>query len=240
MSHLHRFYHQTDTPTESSVALSREESHHAMRVLRVRTGDPVELFDGRGHTWAGAIQEVSRNEVWVVLDNIQFEPRPTPTVTLAQAWLHREKLLDDLVRQATVLGVNHIRFYRADRSEKKPRPSDKWTRIAIEACKQCGRRWLPEFSVAESLTQLLTDTTDSCVVMAAMEGPHEPLNQIRGRGNLTYLVGPEGDFSEAEIAQAREAGAIQISLGSCTFRSEMAAQVGLTLIQHHLGHLGDP
>ena len=237
---MHRFFHPTDTPEASDVSLSPEESHHALRVLRVRRGDPVELFDGKGHAWRGAVAETGKKEVRVELDEVRFVPRPEPGVTLAQAWLHRDKLLDELVSQATVLGVDCIVFFRAEHSEKKPRLNDKWKRLAIEACKQCGRLWIPNFGVTESLADVLAHARDGRVVMACMEPPHQPLASLSADRPVTYLVGPEGDFSAMELAIARGEGAISISLGDYTLRSEMAALVGLTLIQYHLGRIGQP
>lgn len=238
MPHLHRFYHEATPPLHGAVLLDREESHHAMRVLRVRTGDDVELFNGRGYAWLGTIAGLSRNEVSVDIVQERFVPRPAPEVTLAQAWLHREKLLDELVRQATVFGAARIQFFRADHSEKQPRRSDKWERLAIEACKQCGRLWLPAIEIFDSTAALLDAASESQVVVASMTEPRVPIASIPADRPLTYMVGPEGDFSDGERARAHDANAIPIGLGAYTLRSETAAIAGLTLLQHHLGHLG--
>ena len=235
---MHRFYHDSALPESGDVALSRDESHHAMRVLRARVGDAVTLFDGAGRTWLGAITELSRNEVQVAIESEAFTPRPEPELTLVQAWLHRDKVADEIVRQATVLGVAEMVFFRAAHSEKKPKMSEKWARLCIEACKQCGRPWLPRITVVGDMAEALTHVAGQCVAIARMEGPHVPVGRVAGTDPVAYLVGPEGDFSETELAQADAAGALPISLGDCTYRAEMAAQVGLTLIQHHLGHMG--
>ena len=236
---MHRFY-LDETPPEglSSIVLSREESHHAMRVVRTRVGDGVALFDGRGREWMGEVASLSRNEVSINVHSTRYEDRPAPSVTLVQAWLHRDKLLDEIVRQSTVLGASDLCFFRADHSEKKPRLSDKWERLAIEACKQCGRLWLPQVSVADSLAEALDTVDGQRLVIARMEGPHETLAGAATDAPIAFLVGPEGDFSDPELEQASAAGAVPISLGSCTFRAEMAAIVGLTLIQYELGHMG--
>lgn len=209
-----------------------------MRVVRVRQGDPVALFDGQGREWRGIITDLARNDVAVVVESERFEARPSPEVTLVQAWLHRDKLLDEIVRQSTVLGAAEIMFFRADHSEKKPRLSDKWTRLAIEACKQCGRLWLPRISLVDNLSMALERLGDIRSVLARMEGPHLPIARMGTTEPVAYIVGPEGDFSAGEIQRADAAGALPISLGSCTLRAEMAAMVGLTLIQHQLGHMG--
>lgn len=238
MPHLHRFFHPADPPLSGEATLSRDESHHALRVLRVRPGQAVELFNGRGYAWAGTVAERGRNEVRVAIDAEHFTPRPAPPVTLAQAWLHRDKLHDDLVRQATVLGAAECCFFRAEHSEKTPRVSEKWDRLAIEACKQCGRRWLPVVTVADSLAAVLDTTGDGVCVLASMDRAHIPLSSLERDRPVTFIVGPEGDFSGPEYTRAHEAGALPLSLGAYTLRSETAALTGLTLIQYHLGHLG--
>ncbi len=238
MSHLHRFYHPQGVSGSGSALLSPEETHHALRVLRVRTGDTVELFDGQGQAWTASVGALSRAEVAVEVTGENFTPREQPGLTLAQAWLHRDKVLDELVRDATVLGVARICFYRATHSEKAPRYSPKWARLAIEACKQCGRRWLPEITVTATLSEVLEENEEACLTVAAMEGPHVPVSSIGTTRPVVYIVGPEGDFSTDEMGALRERGALPLSLGHYTLRSEAAALVGVTLIQHQLGALG--
>lgn len=237
---MHRFYHKAGVPDSGEVALSREESHHAMRVLRCHVGDEVTLFDGAGRSWRGRIDALSRNEVRVAVSAGAFTPRPTPAVALLQAWLHRDKVVDELVRQATVLGVSEIIFFRGEHSDKKPKLSDKWERLCIEACKQCGRVWLPKIQVVDDLAAALESVSGHRLAIARMDGPHVPMTELAGEDPVAYLVGPEGDFSAGELEQASRAGALPVSHGAYTYRAEMAAQVGLTLIQYELGHLDSP
>lgn len=238
MAHLHRFYHPDTLPDSGDITLSREESHHAMRVVRARQGDAVALFDGCGTVAQGTISALNRNEVVVTVASSNYVDRPAPALTLAQAWLHRDKIVDEIVRQGTVLGVAEFLFFRGAHSEKKPKHSEKWERLAIEACKQCGRTWLPRFTVVEDLSEVVAHGAGQCLVVARMEGPHVSLAQAASGSPITYVVGPEGDFSDEELVALDSAHALPVSLGDCTYRAEMAAQVGVTLIQHHLGFVG--
>lgn len=238
MPHLHRFYHPAAPSLNGIVALSAEEAHHALRVLRVRPGDAVELFDGLGHAWTGAIAGLSRSEVSVEISGETFTPREHAGLSLAQAWLHRDKVIDDIIRDATVLGVARICFFRAAHSEKAPKLSPKWARLMIECCKQCGRPWLPELTLATSLADALGQSEGASIAVAAMEGPHVPLASLDRERPVVYFVGPEGDFSAEEMKALQGAGALPLSLGRYTLRAEAAAAVGVTLIQHHLGALG--
>lgn len=238
MPHLHRFYHPQGVSTTGPVLLAPEEAHHALRVLRVRTGDIVELFDGQGHAWTAVADTLSRSEVTLEITEESFTPREAPGIALAQAWLHRDKVIDELIRDVTVLGVAAITFFRAAHSEKAPKLSPKWQRIAIEACKQCGRRWLPEIVIQGTLAEVLGQHAGARLAVAAMEGPHESLETLDTSRPVLFVVGPEGDFSPGELELLRERGALPLSLGRYTLRSEAAANVGVTLLQYRLGGLG--
>lgn len=235
---MHRFFHLAGFNEPGDILLSEEESHHAMRVLRVRPGDAVELFDGRGQAGLGTVAEVSRREVRIAVDTIRTVPRRSPRLTLGMAGLHRDKSIEEVVRDATVLGADRLCFFRAAYSEKQPRIQAKWVRLIVEACKQCGRVWLPEVMSVPSLTEVLETAAGDSLVVASLVGPHTALSALPPDRGVTYLVGPEGDFSAEEYRQLRDAGALPISLGTYTLRSEMAVLTGLALIQHQLGRMG--
>lgn len=237
MPHLHRFHIAPDTPGGGEIALPPEEAHHAIKVVRLREGDRVILFDGRGREWTGAVARLDRREVVISVVEERRAPRPAPALTLAQAWLHQEKAIELLVRTGTELGVDRFLFFRAARSERPPRLNPKWTRLAVESCKQCGRLWLPEFAVAETLADVLRHARGDLLI-AAMDADPVPLAQALSGGDTTLLIGPEGDFTPEEVCAVLDSGARPISLGVTTFRSEIAAIVAAALVQYHFGRLG--
>ena len=118
-----------------------------------------------------------------------------------------------------------------------PKTGPKWERHAIETCKQCGRLWLPKFDILPDLDALLADTAGDTLIATATCDPI-PLAEALTGGPITVLVGPEGDFTNDEVAQAMEKGAHPISLGATTFRSEEAATLAAALIRYELGGLG--
>ncbi len=237
MAHCHRFYVSPDLLTTGAVILPPEEAHHALRVARVRDGDAVLLFDGQGREGRGSVQRVDKRDATVWVEELRAVPQPSPALTLAQAWLHREKTIEFIVRHGTELGVAAFVFFRADHSESAPKIDAKWNRLAIEACKQCGRLWLPEFRLADSLGEALEATSGDRLI-AAMDEPAVPWSQALTGGDATVCIGPEGDFSGEEIRVALAMGARPISLGPTVFRSEMAAITAATVIQYEWGALG--
>lgn len=156
---------------------------------------------------------------------------------MAQAWLNREKSLEDLIRRGTEIGIARFHFFQAEHSERPPRRQAKWERLAIESCKQCGRLWLPEFDVSKCLATVLDDV-EALRLITMKDGQATPLRELlAGAKNVTLIVGPEGDFSEKELDFAAEKGALPLSLGPVTFRSEVAATLAGSLVLYELGEL---
>jgi 16S rRNA (uracil1498-N3)-methyltransferase len=238
MPHLHRFYVEHDPgDAPGEITLSGPEAHHALHVVRLRAGDPAEVFDGRGRVWTGEAARLDRREVTVAVPACRRVPPPVASLTLAQGWLHREKAVEDLIRRGTEVGITRFCFFHANRSDRAPRLSDKWTRWAVESCKQCGRAWLPEFTCAGSLAEAL-DAARGTLLIATADRPPVPLASLGLRREATLIVGPEGDFSGEELDAALGRGAAPVSLGETVFRAEAAAVTGAALALYEMGALG--
>jgi 16S rRNA (uracil1498-N3)-methyltransferase len=237
MPHLHRFFAAPESDDPHRAVLRDEEAHHAIHVVRLKAGDRVEVLDGRGRRWPGTIAALSRRDVTIQLAEESRIPRPAGGLTLLQGWLHREKSIEEIIRRCTEIGVRRFVFFRAERSERAPKVSGKWERLAMESCKQCGRAWLPEFEAAESLEAAL-GFVEGALLVATKEVAPQPLSRCAGATHATLIVGPEGDFTEEELHRILGAGASPISLGDAVLRSEAAAVVGSCLVQYELGQLG--
>ena len=237
MPHLHRFHVSRETPDTGFVDLSPEEAHHALRVVRVREGDPVLLFDGYGREWRGRVARATKRDVGVEAESVRRVPAPAPALTLAQAWLHRDKPLEELVRRGTELGVARFLFFRAARSEQAPRIPAKWERLAIESCKQCGRLWLPAFESRNSMDEVMGENAPDRVIAFADHAAAPLADGLTGQDAIV-VVGPEGDFTEEEVGLARRNGFQTVSLGDAILRSEAAAITLVTLVRYHMGALG--
>ncbi|HOV73562.1 MAG TPA: RsmE family RNA methyltransferase [Candidatus Hydrogenedentes bacterium] len=233
MPHIHRFHVPAHQLTPPLVALPDEEAHHAARVVRVKTGDPVLLFDGEGRECDGTIAQVSRRDVVVAIEAERRYPPPDVRVTLFQAWLLREKAVEFLIRHGTETGISRFVFFRGGHSEQLPRPQEKWRRIAIEACKQCGRVWLPSFVVHAGLDAAL-DAEPMPILLATRDGNPVSLRQAMLHRETGVIVGPEGGLTEEEHSLAMARGATPITLGNVTYRAEMAGIVAALLITHEL------
>ena len=237
MAHIHRFYISPGVPVGETVTLPEEEAHHALRVVRVQDDDEIALFDGQGREIIGRARRVGKRELEVAVASDHTIPKPAPALGVAMAWVSRDKAAEFLILHGTEIGVDRFIFFEAERSQRPPKAAQKWTRLAVEACKQCGRLWLPEFRVARDLTEALQMAVGACY-FGALRPDAPPLSAAFAGGDATIYVGPEGDLTDKEITSALEYGAIPFSLGDTVFRSEIAAFVAATICRHRQGFLG--
>ena len=216
------------------VSLPPEEAHHALHVLRLKPGAAIQLFDGGGRAMTASVESVGRKDVHVSILSSHRVQRPAKRVTLLQASLNREKSVEAVIRHSVEVGVDQFCFFRAGHSERAPHLSGKWFRAAVEACKQCGRLWIPRLSAYGSLTMALNDVPRPLYI-ATTQGPYDDLPEKIDGPETTLMVGPEGDFTQEERTLAKEAGAKAISLGDAVYRSEIAAMLGVYLLRHRMG-----
>ncbi len=223
-----------------SITLDRDTSRHLARVLRVRPGDGVELFDGLGGVADAEVCEVTKDAVRVNPARRRETARPKPFTTLVQA-LIRPQPMDYLLRKATELGVSAVQPVLTERcvARTRERPA-RWRKTIISAAEQCGANWLPEIRPVRSWTEILAGwAEDERVLLCALSESARPLKEVLRRepapARVAVLVGPEGDLTPAERDAALNSGAIPVSLGSLTLRAETASLYALSALRYEFG-----
>jgi len=222
----------------ATVQLDPTESHHVARVLRRRPGDRIDVFDGAGREWACVIEGGGPRGLVVRLTQEITDPvEPPLAVVLFQAC--RPERMDWVVQKTTELGVAEIRPLEGPAgSGRAPDRLARLRRIAVEACKQCGRRRLPRIDVADELPAaprgvialLLDERPDAPPLGEGLGGPAPEA--------VWLAVGPETGFSDDEIERAVERGWRRAGLGPRTLRTETAGVVAVALVLHRAGDLG--
>lgn len=229
------------------VTLPERETHHLVRVLRVKDGETVSLFDGCGSEapavlhcapGSGAVLEVLAEPVAV--------PYPAVRLTLLQA-LPKGRRMDLIVEKATELGVIRVVPVITDRVVTRPDSSqartrtDRWCRIAASAATQCKTAYVPEVSALTGYRDALAvGRAADLFLVGALEGETSGLKPtLRALpapppSSVALLIGPEGDLTPAELAEAREAGALPVSFGAQTLRVETAALFGISAVLYEL------
>lgn len=243
---MHRFYYPNPEITANTFVLRGEEWHHARNVLRSEPGEKLVVFDGKGTEYLAEIVEAANKEAKLKILNKSKSPRPPYQITLAQA-LPKSKAMDYIIQKATELGVVEIIPVLSERSVIKLDEKDidskiqRWMEIAIEAAKQCGLNWLPKISkpkTAKEVTELRRS------YKLAYIGSLQPdakrlwhyIPEIQSVGKETIImIGPEGDFTPAELGFARSAGFNPLSLGPMVLRCDTAAIYAISTISYELG-----
>ena len=221
--------------------------HHLLHVLRVRVGDALECFDGQGRNYAGQVIRRRPRELVVKINAYATEPRRLLQVILAQSLIKLDRF-EWLVQKATELGVDRIVPLVTARTIVRPsagsseRRLERWRRIIRESAMQCGRRRLPVIEPPQPFECALAGEPEGrCTIMPTLVGKPVPLAEglsgVRGAASAMLLIGPEGDFTPEEAAQAARRGAVLVSLGPLTLRSETAALAALAVLQHTVGAL---
>ena len=223
-----RYYHPNLPPNGGSVSLRESESQHAIRVMRVKVGDEIELFDGIGSQAAATISEVTRRDCHCSVQPVeQVDREPANRLHLAIA-LPKPDRAKELIERLTELGVASVTPIVAERTQRPPSPSlmEKLRRGVIEACKQSQRNVLMEIADPTDLTSYLATT--SAVTIKGIAHPDGELISdisIPADSSFVALIGPEGGWSDDEVAEAIQAGYKKIGLGKRIYRIETAAVV---------------
>jgi 16S rRNA (uracil1498-N3)-methyltransferase len=217
----HRIY--TREPLAGDVTIGGEELHHAVRVVRVREGEEVELFDGQGHAASGIVQS-SGSEGLVVRVEKPIDSRESPIgVDLAMAIIQLEKF-ELVLQKATELGVRSIIPIVTDRVEVRPEryrsKQERWEKIVFEATKQSGRAVIPKLEAASKFDEIVNRDGIKIIFDADVA----PTSVLSPQSSV-LLIGPEGGWSEREITLARDRGCVFEQLGPRRLRAETAAIV---------------
>jgi 16S rRNA (uracil1498-N3)-methyltransferase len=241
---MKRYY----VPALDKGVLDAEESHHCAQVMRQAVGDVFAVFDGRGTEAQARITEISRDQVKFQILAKAGSPRAAHPVWLAQA-LTKPKSMDLILQKATELGVSELVLLQSDHSvsqvdeDKVGTKIEKWQKLTIEAAKQCGQNWLPVIHPPIAPKDFVTEIPRGAVkLIASLQHEAKPLKSVlkehlaslKPSTPIVIMIGPEGDFTPAEIGQARSAGFIPVSLGKIILRAETAAIFVLSSIAYEL------
>jgi 16S rRNA (uracil1498-N3)-methyltransferase len=230
--------------TAGEIRLDPDETRHLIRVLRRQAGDLVEVSDGQGRRAEGILRSTDRRGAVIqVTKTVLVDPPPLRIHLLAG--VVREQKMDLLIQKAVELGVASIRPVIGEhavvqlRGERAANRRARWESVVLAAAKQCGAAWRPGVFEAASLAEALEASRPAgfrilCSLAAGAEPLSRLMDELRSGGHreVTVLVGPEGDLSEAEHAAAREAGFRPVSLGDSVLRAETAALYVLSVLKY--------
>jgi len=244
-----RFYIPPARWNLDRLLLDEDETHHATDVLRMKVGDHAMVFNGEGAQAVVELDSIGKRAIELKLLHPSQSASPACRITLGQA-IPKGKNMDLIVQKATELGAASVvplltertvvQFEARDAEKKR----EKWQVVAIEACKQCGQNWLPSVLPPQTLAAFFQSnpTFDLLLVASLQPGALHPkavlTDFLSERGaqpaSVLVLIGPEGDFTPAEIALAQAHGCRPITLGPIVLRTETAALYCLRVLSYAL------
>ncbi len=246
---MHRFYIREQDISGETAVIQGQDARHLTQVLRLTTGDHVELADGNGICWKACILSTDSHTVQLALISRSVSQGESPvSITVAQGML-KDKKMDLVIRHLTELGITQWIPFFAHRSVPRPDPGklaarvERWYRISREAMKQCKRSCLPLIGEPVTFESLLHLSKGHDKKIAFWEKGSVPFGNISIKTTplprkIILLIGPEGGFLESEIETARTAGFSAFSLGDRILRAETASLTACALVQHYFGDLG--
>jgi len=220
------FYTPDIEPTHPQYFLSEEESKHCVRVLRLNVGDAVQLIDGRGGFYTAEIKDAHPKRTILQINSVitEFNKR-NHYLHIAIAPTKNIERLEWFLEKATEIGIDEISLIICQRSERKDVKVDRLNKIITSAIKQSIKAYHPILNEPEPLAKLLSRGFDGQKFIAHCdEGDKTSLREaISPKGKYLILIGPEGDFTPKEIADALNNDFKAITLGESRLRTETAA-----------------
>lgn len=242
---MHRHYLEPARFPQDTLELEREEARHLQTVLRVRDGEPVELFDGRGRTARARVTVTGKHGLRLTLEAPPACHAPPACQLVLFACVSKGKRMDWTIEKGVELGVSRIipvlserTIVRLDEEGAEGR-SDRWQRVAVEAARQSGTPWLPAVDPPRPFAAI-PPLVCACapVLVAALTPAARPMREVLSTlrsprpppATIGWFVGPEGDFTPEELQQLLASGATFVSCGPQILRTETAALWGLCVL----------
>lgn len=239
-----RFYCTEALHADHVIELPINTRHHATRVLRLKQGNIITLFNGKGGEFLAQIEHISKTCTTVKINKYCEIERESPlTIELAQAVCTNEKM-DWIIQKSVELGINYIQPVTTERSvvrlspERASKRLRHWQQIVIAACEQCGRNHIPAVLSLKSLpdwfnNKKINKTPQQYYFMLSTTAIESLKNipSLPGASKITILVGPEGGLTPEEEATALFAGFSSLRMGKRILRTESAALATIAAMQ---------
>jgi 16S rRNA (uracil1498-N3)-methyltransferase len=231
-----RFYVDAPLQPGGSCRLAEEAAHHALHVMRLKAGDALTLFNGRGGEYAARLAAVERKRLTIdILEHRAVERESPLHLALVQGISSAERM-DFTVRKAVELGVAEIHPVLAARSVARPRGEraesrrEHWQKVVVSACEQCGRNRIPEVHALLPLEDYLGNARADGARVLLSPRSQASLSGVAADRSYLLAVGPEAGFDADEEAAFQAAGFVPAKLGPRVLRTETAALAALAAL----------
>jgi 16S rRNA (uracil1498-N3)-methyltransferase len=219
--------------TAQQLVLSEETSRHCIQVLRMQVGEQLQLTNGTGSILTTSIIQADKKHCTVQVETNELLPPPTKKVSIGISVLKNANRFEWFLEKATEIGVSEIIPLICQRTERQHFRYDRMNAILIAAMLQSQQTWLPILHEPQQVQPVIERSTATQKLIAhCEEGEKQLIKQISLTNHIQMLIGPEGDFSPAEIKLAIQGNYQAVSLGSTRLRTETAGVVAATLLMN--------
>jgi 16S rRNA (uracil1498-N3)-methyltransferase len=243
-----RFYVSQPRIENGRLRVEGDEVKHIRKVLRLKAGDEIVVFDDTGKEYEGRIVEEGPSSVEITVQNMFISEKESHLgITLAQSLLKGEKM-DYLIQKATELGVKEIVPFLSSRAIPRVEKTNalkrhrRWKKIAVEASKQCGRGVVPRIEPLQDYSGIVQNISPDFLrlVLLEKEGARlkETLEGSKEKKQIFFIVGPEGGLTPEEVGLAKQNGFAPVTLGKRILRAETASLCFLSILQYEWGDIG--
>lgn len=234
------FFVPSENISGKAFKMTGPEARHASRVMRIKPGETIEIFDGSGRKYLARPERFSRDfvagKIISALDPLESKRR----LTLCFALVSRTAM-GDILGHGTEIGVARFRPMITSRTQnpsagKWPERISRWNRILLASCKQCGRASVPDISEPARFKSLLNTDVPSLIAwekeknVFPVEALETALKKRPGRNDIRLFIGPEGGFTDAEVESAQSLGAVPFTFGKGILRTETASIAASAII----------
>lgn len=252
---MQRYFIPPERLTTAEAHITGDDAHHLLRVMRAQPGDEVIVSDGREREARVRLRTLEKDGATAdIIEWLPLDREPAVEVWIAQSLPKGDKM-ETVIQKGTEIGAARFIPFVSERTvvqldaKKESKRLERWQKIAKEAAEQAHRNRVPEVEPVHTWKALLGRIGEADKALLCYEKQdgqtlrrviREALGEAAGRGNvrLLLLIGPEGGFSEAEVAAAEASGCAAVGLGKRILRTETAAMVGLTCILYEAGEMG--
>ena len=227
------FYKEAIRKEESTVTLNEETSRHIAQVLRMKTGEQIQLTDGAGNLFVAAITDNNKKGCLVQILSANLHPQSSRHITIAISLLKNAHRFEWFLEKATEIGIRQIVPLICERTEKQHFRHERMTGILVSAMLQSQQTWLPQLHQPVKLSSFLKQQIPGQKYIAHCEEDNR--KQLTADFDSStpqlILIGPEGDFTKTEIEEALQHNFTAVSLGETRLRTETAGIVAATLLK---------
>ena len=244
MVRIPRIYQPAPLVSDREIELDAQATAHVTRVLRLKAGDALRVFDGEGGEYEAVISNVGRRVATIEIGDFVDRSVESPLELVLVQGISRGERMDYTVQKAVELGVTRIIPVMTERTvvnlkgERKDKRREHWQSVVNSACEQCGRNTIPQVAPVITFHDWLGEPNEGYKLVLHHRAQNTLPERPPQQGSITLLIGPEGGLSFVEISAAQSAGYLPLRLGPRVMRTETAAVAALSVLQWTWGDFG--